>query len=188
MRRWTAVAVAAAAVATSVAVSITGASAATGAAADQGRRVEVAVATPVPFGPVAGIPKLEMVPDAPADRRLGYGPDLAVAKIPFDYDFRFRSLLPSRLFWPTSESKACVVLRGTGGSDPTYYGKEILVEMWDGYGNDTKVGPSVRYTLNGQSYGYCWTGTYPYHEHFFKLVKNWGPTIEVIGQGRVVAN
>ncbi|WP_026425750.1 hypothetical protein [Actinokineospora inagensis] len=74
-------------------------------------------------------------------------------------------------------------LRGTGGSDPTYFGKEVKVEMWDAYGTDTKVGPTVRYSLNGNAYGYCWTGTYPYHEHYFRLVKDWSPTVRVWGNG-----
>ncbi|WP_156893194.1 hypothetical protein [Actinokineospora enzanensis] len=135
-------------------------------------------------GPVPGAPTLPMVVDTGQDRPAG-GVFLPTDKIPFNYNFTFQSSLASRSFWPSSDSKACVSLRGTGGSDPTYFGKEVRIEMWDAYGTDTKIGPTVRYSLNGNAYGYCWSGTYPYHEHYFRLLKDWGPGITVWGSGWV---
>ncbi|GAA3002977.1 DUF1842 domain-containing protein [Actinokineospora diospyrosa] len=133
--------------------------------------------------PSPGAPVLPLLPDDGKDRPTGDGVVAQAAQLPFTYAFDFSSSLVSRTFWPTSGGRACVSLRGTGGSDPSYYGKEIRVEMWNAYGTDTRVGPSVRYTLNGNSYGYCWSGLYPYHEHYFRLVKDWSPTIRVWGTG-----
>ncbi|WP_204449103.1 hypothetical protein [Actinokineospora baliensis] len=144
-------------------------------------RVEVAKLTT--SRPTPGAPVLPLLPDDGSDRPTGEGVAAQAAYLPFTYSFDFSSSLVSRTFWPTSASRACVSLRGTGGSDPSYFGKEIRIEMWNAYGTDTRVGPSVRYTLNGNSYGYCWSGLYPYHEHYFRLVKDWSPTVRVWGNG-----
>ncbi|WP_285613354.1 hypothetical protein [Actinokineospora globicatena] len=144
-------------------------------------RVEVAKQTTA--RPSKDAPLVPLVPDDGADRPTGEGVAIQAVSLPFTFNFDITSSLASRTFWPTSGGRTCVSLRGQGGSDPIYFGKEIKVEMWNAYGTDTKVGPTVRYSLNGNSYGYCWTGLYPYHEHYFRLVKDWSPTVRVWGTG-----
>ncbi|SER76479.1 hypothetical protein [Actinokineospora terrae] len=146
-----------------------------------GDRVEVAKQTDA--RPSKDAPLVPLVPDDGLDRPTGQGVGAQAVPLPFTFNFDFTSSLASRTFWPTSAGRTCVSLRGTGGSDPIYFGKEIKIEMWNAYGTDTKVGPTVRYSLNGNSYGYCWTGLYPYHEHYFRLVKDWSPTVRVWGTG-----
>lgn len=141
----------------------------------------------VPAGPVAGGP----IPGAPHyDMREGVGEVVTADQmtvqgvyLPFNFSFSFSYSLNSRTFWPSYSGRACVNLRGTGSSDPTWWGREIKVEMWNAYGVDTKVGSTVRYSVNGSYYGYCWTGLYPYHEHYFRLTKDWGGSNSVWGDG-----
>ncbi len=143
-------------------------------------RSEVAQATEA--RPAPGAPTLELLPDDGSDRESG---DFAVqaAYLPFNFSFDFTSALVSRTFWPSTAGRACVSLRGTGSTDPTYYSREIKVEMWNAYGTDTRIGLPVRYRLNGSYYGYCWTGLYPYHEHYFRLTKDWNLGARVWGNG-----
>ncbi|GLZ40008.1 hypothetical protein [Actinokineospora sp. NBRC 105648] len=133
--------------------------------------------------PIPGAPDLPLVPDDGTDRPTGAGVAAQAVSLPFNFSYDFSSTLASRTFWPTSGGKVCVSLRGTGSTDPTYFAKEIRVEIWNAFGTDTRVGVPVRYSLNGSYYGYCWTGLYPYHEHFFKLTKDWGPGARVWGNG-----
>jgi hypothetical protein len=105
--------------------------------------------------------------------------------LPFNFSFTFAKSLSSRVFWPSTSGRACVNLRGTGSAEPSWWGREVKVEMWNSYGTDTKVGSTVRYTVDGTYYGYCWTGLYPYHEHYFRVVKDWSTTRSVWGDGWV---
>ncbi|WP_189209450.1 MULTISPECIES: hypothetical protein [Actinokineospora] len=131
-------------------------------------------------GPIPGAPTYELREGevVAADEMTVQG-----VYLPFNFGFSFAYSLSSRTFWPSYSGRACVNLRGTGSSDPTWYGREIRVEMWNAYGTDTKVGPTVRYSVNGNYYGYCWTGLYPYHEHYFRLTKDWGGSNGVWGDG-----
>lgn len=137
-------------------------------------------AAPATGGPVPGAPHYDMREGAvvAADQMTVQG-----VYLPFNFSFSFSYSLSSRTFWPSYSGRACVNLRGTGSSDPTWWGREIRVEMWNAYGVDTKVGPTVRYSVNGTYYGYCWTGLYPYHEHYFRLTKDWGGSNSVWGDG-----
>lgn len=141
------------------------------------------VARPVGGGPVPGAPQYALVEGAQAGEFTAQG-----AYLPFNFTFNFAYSLNSRTFWPSTAGKACVNLRGTGSSYPGYYGHEIRVEMWNSYGTDTRVGATVRYAMNGSYHGYCWTGLYPYHEHYFRLVKDWGGGSAVWGDGWVSAS
>ncbi|MGX7824233.1 hypothetical protein ACTG9Q_03990 [Actinokineospora sp. 24-640] len=140
----------------------------------------VVVAPRAQGGPVAGAPVFDM--------REGEGlkvDEMTVQGVylPFNFTFSFGYSLNSRTFWPSYDGRACVNLRGTGSAEPTWWGREIRVEMWNAYGTDTRVGATVRYSVNGNYYGYCWTGLYPYHEHYFRLVKDWGGSKSVWGDG-----
>ncbi|MGW5055486.1 hypothetical protein [Actinokineospora sp. NPDC004072] len=103
--------------------------------------------------------------------------------LPFNFGFSFSSSLNSREFWPSYSGRACVNLRGTGSGDGSWFGREIRVEMWNATGTDTKMGPTVRYRMDGTYYGYCWTGLYPYDAHYFRLTKDWGGSAGVWGDG-----
>lgn len=138
-------------------------------------------AVPVPGGPLDGAPVLELV-QLDGDRATGGDVTATAATLPFNFTFNFSTTLSSRNFWPSSAGKACVSLRGTGSSDPNWRGKEIKVEMWDADGIDSRIGAPVRYRLDGGYYGYCWSALYTNHEHYFKLVKEWGPA-SVQGDG-----
>ncbi len=136
--------------------------------------------------PIAGAPTLELIEDDGRDRPTNETMGVQASYLPFNFTYDFSTALASRTFWPSPSGQACVGLRGTGSTDPNYWTREIKVEMWNAYGTDTKVGPTVRYSLNGAYHGYCWAGLYPYHEHYFRLTKDWGPS-RVWGNGWVSA-
>jgi hypothetical protein len=138
------------------------------------------VAEKVAGGPIPGAPRHDLREGVVADQWSVQG-----VYLPFNFSFSFTRSLSSRVFWPSSSGRACVNLRGTGSAEPTWWGREIKVEMWNAYGTDTKVGATVRYSADGTYYGYCWTGLYPYHEHYFRVVKDWSTTRAVWGDGWV---
>lgn len=157
-------------------------SAAPAAQADRvGKAPRDTPAAPVVGGPIPGAPTFDLREDGVAAQQL----TVQGVYLPFNFSYTFAYSLSSRTFWPSSGGRACVNLRGTGSSEPTWWGREIRVEMWNAYGVDTKVGPTVRYSVNGSYYGYCWTGLYPYHEHYFRLTKDWGGSRTVWGDGWV---
>ncbi|SDH65732.1 hypothetical protein SAMN05192558_113124 [Actinokineospora alba] len=155
------------------------------AVADDGgnRRDRPDAAKPVPGRPDPNAPWLEMVPDDGKDRP-GATTQYTVAAyyLPFNFSYDFSTSLASRSFWPSYNGTACVNLRATGSTDPSYWSREIKVEMWNAYGVDTRIGLPVRYKLDGYYYGYCWYGLNPYNEHYFRLTKDWGPS-RVWGDG-----
>jgi hypothetical protein len=141
----------------------------------------------VPGRPDPAAPTLELVPDDGKDRpgsSSGQGFTVQAASfLPFNFSYDFSTSLASRSFWPSFAGMSCVALRATGSTDPDYWQKELKVEMWDAFGTDTRIGPPVRYSANGYYYGYCWFGLSPYHEHYFKLTKDWG-----VGTARLWGN
>ena len=151
------------------------------ASVDKDKREGEVVARVVEGEPPSGAVKVELVPDTGADRATGEV-GVQAAFLPFNFNFDFTVSLASRTFWPVL-GRACVSLRGTGSADPSYYQREVKVEMWDAYGTDTKKGLTARYSLNGGYYGYCWSGLSSGHEHYFRIYKDWNLGARVWGNG-----
>ncbi|SDH24610.1 hypothetical protein SAMN05216553_118123 [Lentzea fradiae] len=143
------------------------------------------------LGAVAAAAVMSVVPAASASEvaasdRTASAVTVRAATLPFTFTFDFETTLRSRNFSPPASGRACVTLRGTGSTDPGWRGKEILVEMWDADGIDERVGPRVRYRLDGTDKVFCWEALVQNHEHYLLLVKEWGPS-RVYGEGRVWA-
>lgn len=133
--------------------------------------------------PDPNAPWVELGPDDGKDRSAATSEYTVTAYyLPFNFTYDFSTSVSSRTFWPSYDGVACVNLRATGSTDPTYWSREIKVEMWNAYGTDTRIGLPVRYKLDGYYYGYCWHGLNPYNEHYFRLTKDWGPS-RVWGDG-----
>ncbi|WP_436492446.1 hypothetical protein [Actinokineospora sp. HUAS TT18] len=118
------------------------------------------------------------MPDDGTDRAANSFSAMTVTAsyLPFNFSYNFSTSLSSRTFWPSSGGSVCVNLRATGSTDPSYWMKQLKVDIYDAYPYpDAKVGPTVSYYLDGYYYGYCWYGLNPSHEHYFRLSKTWGP-------------
>ncbi|HVK22222.1 MAG TPA: hypothetical protein VM677_12770 [Actinokineospora sp.] len=128
--------------------------------------------------PDPSAPRLELRPGVGSDRpATTFGATAVTATyLPFTFTYNLSTSMYSSNFMPSSSGSVCVNLRATGSTDPNYWMKQLKVDIYDWTPfPDVKVGPTVRYYLDGYYYGYCWYGLHPYHEHYFRLSKDWGP-------------
>ncbi|MCO1576372.1 hypothetical protein M8C13_11475 [Crossiella sp. SN42] len=140
----------------------------------------------VSTGHLPGVPVIELV-EGEAPKVSGGDRSVTATRLPFNYNFNFARTLDSRNFWPSGHGKACVALRMTSTTNPDDWGKTLTVQMWDADGWDTQVGSDIGYLMDGNYRGYCWTALRLDHEHYFKLVKSFGPST-IKGDGSATEN